>query len=144
MKIFHNEEIYIKNDNFSESIFKENTMFFDIETTGFSPVKAIVYMIGLPAHGPDAVQAAHGVHGLHPVQPLQGVPARRGPGRFPLRGLCLSFPRIIHRLDLVQPVKYICHLSLLRRPGRPESGSVPPGSASRRPRSSSACGPGPG
>lgn len=46
MKIFHNEEIYIKNDNFSESIFKENTMFFDIETTGFSPVKAVVYMIG--------------------------------------------------------------------------------------------------
>ena len=46
MKIFHNEEVYIKNDNFSDSIFKENTMFFDIETTGFSPVKAIVYMIG--------------------------------------------------------------------------------------------------
>lgn len=35
MKIFHNEEIYIKTDNFSDSIFKENTMFFDIETTGF-------------------------------------------------------------------------------------------------------------
>ena len=46
MKTFHNEEIYIKTDNFSDSIFKENTMFFDIETTGFSPVKAIVYMIG--------------------------------------------------------------------------------------------------
>ena len=46
MKIFHNEEIYIKTDNFSDNIFKENTMFFDIETTGFSPVKAIVYMIG--------------------------------------------------------------------------------------------------
>ena len=46
MKLFHNEEIYIKTDNFSDSIFKENTMFFDIETTGFSPVKAIVYMIG--------------------------------------------------------------------------------------------------
>ena len=46
MKIFHNEEIYIKTDNFSDSIFKENTMFFDIETTGFSQVKAIVYMIG--------------------------------------------------------------------------------------------------
>ena len=98
----------------------------------------------LSVHGPDAIQAAHGVHGLHPVQPLQGVPARRGLGRFPLRGLRRSFPRVIHRLDLIQPVKYICHLSLLRRPGRPESGSVPPGSASRRPRSSSACGPGPG
>lgn len=35
MQIFHNEEIYIKNDNFSDSIFKENAMFFDIETTGF-------------------------------------------------------------------------------------------------------------
>lgn len=46
MKLFHNEEIYIKTDNFSDSIFKESTMFFDIETTGFSPVKAIVYMIG--------------------------------------------------------------------------------------------------
>jgi uncharacterized protein YprB with RNaseH-like and TPR domain len=46
MKTFHNEEIYIKTDNFSDSIFKESTMFFDIETTGFSPVKAIVYMIG--------------------------------------------------------------------------------------------------
>ena len=34
MKTFHNEEIYIKTDNFSDSIFKENTMFFDIETTG--------------------------------------------------------------------------------------------------------------
>ena len=38
MKTFHNEEIYIKTDNFSDSIFKENTMFFDIETTGFSPI----------------------------------------------------------------------------------------------------------
>lgn len=46
MKTFHNEEIYIKTDNFSDSIFKESTMFFDIETTGFSPVKATVYMIG--------------------------------------------------------------------------------------------------
>ena len=54
MKIFHNEEIYIKTDNFSDSIFKENTMFFDIETTGFSPVKAIVYMIVLQ---PDKLPA---------------------------------------------------------------------------------------
>ena len=36
MKTFHNEEIYIKTDNFSDSIFKENTMFFDSETTGES------------------------------------------------------------------------------------------------------------
>ncbi len=43
---FHNEEIYIKKNNFSDSIFKENTVFFDIETTGFSPLKSIVYMIG--------------------------------------------------------------------------------------------------
>lgn len=46
MKNFHNEEIYIKKDNFSDSIFKENRIFFDIETTGFSPVRSIVYMIG--------------------------------------------------------------------------------------------------
>ncbi len=46
MKNFHNEEIYIKKDNFSDNIFKENRVFFDIETTGFSPVRSIVYMIG--------------------------------------------------------------------------------------------------
>ena len=84
------------------------------------------------------------VHGLDSVQPLQGVPARRGLGRFPLRGLRRSFPRVIHRPDLIQPVKYICHLLLLRRPGRPESRSAPPESASRWLRSSSACGPAPG
>ena len=98
----------------------------------------------LSVHGLDSVQAAHGVHGLYPVQPLQGVPARRGLGRFPLRGLRRSFPRVIHRPDLIQPVKYICHLLLLRRPGRPESRSALPGSASRWLRSSSACGSAPG
>ena len=46
MKTFHNEEIYIKTDNFSDSIFKENTMFFDIETTGFSSLTCQIIEIG--------------------------------------------------------------------------------------------------
>ena len=46
MKIFHNEEIYIKPIIFQTAYLKKTQCSFDIETTGFSPVKAIVYMIG--------------------------------------------------------------------------------------------------
>lgn len=55
MQTFKNEEIYIKNDNFSDMLFDESSLFFDIETTGFSPTKACVYMIGCAYRSANAL-----------------------------------------------------------------------------------------
>ncbi len=46
MKSVHREELYIKTDNLTHRLFDDNAIFFDIETTGFSPAKSTVYMIG--------------------------------------------------------------------------------------------------
>ena len=46
MKTTHREELYIKQDNLTDKLFDERSIFFDIETTGFSPSRASVYMIG--------------------------------------------------------------------------------------------------
>ncbi len=46
MKSIHKEELYIKNDILSDNIFNEQSIFFDIETTGFSPAHSSIYMIG--------------------------------------------------------------------------------------------------
>lgn len=46
MKSIHKEELYIKNDSFSDTIFEDNCIFFDIETTGFSPKHSSLYLIG--------------------------------------------------------------------------------------------------
>lgn len=46
MKSIHKEELYIKKEPITDVFFDDNSIFFDIETTGFSPNKSIVYMIG--------------------------------------------------------------------------------------------------
>lgn len=46
MKTIHKEELYVKNDDLIDKIYDEESIFFDIETTGFSPTSASVYLIG--------------------------------------------------------------------------------------------------
>lgn len=40
MKTTHKEELYIKKDNLTDLLFDNQSIFFDIETTGFSPAHA--------------------------------------------------------------------------------------------------------
>ena len=37
------EQLYIKQYNLTEELFREDCIFFDIETTGFSPVSSCIY-----------------------------------------------------------------------------------------------------
>ena len=46
MKHIKEEQIYIKEYNLTDELFDENSIFFDIETTGFSPATSCIYMIG--------------------------------------------------------------------------------------------------
>lgn len=46
MKSIHKEELYIKKDKLSDQLFEDNCIFFDIETTGFSPAHSSLYLIG--------------------------------------------------------------------------------------------------
>lgn len=46
MKSTHKEELYIKQDPLTDLIFDDHSIFFDIETTGFSPASSTLYMIG--------------------------------------------------------------------------------------------------
>lgn len=46
MKKTHKEELYIRQDALTDQLFDEHSIFFDIETTGFSPASATIYMIG--------------------------------------------------------------------------------------------------
>lgn len=46
MKHTQKEEIYIKQDPLCDQLFDEHSIFFDIETTGFSPSTSSLYMIG--------------------------------------------------------------------------------------------------
>ena len=46
MKTTHKEEIYVKSDKLTDKLYDEESIFFDIETTGFSPANSSVYLIG--------------------------------------------------------------------------------------------------
>ena len=46
MKTTHKEELYVKSDKLTDKIYDEESIFFDIETTGFSPANSSVYLIG--------------------------------------------------------------------------------------------------
>ena len=46
MKTTHKEELYVKSDKLTDKLYDEESIFFDIETTGFSPVNSSVYLIG--------------------------------------------------------------------------------------------------
>lgn len=49
MKIWQNETAFTADSTVTEEIFTESTLFFDIETTGFSPIHTHVYLIGCAA-----------------------------------------------------------------------------------------------
>lgn len=49
MKIWQNEAAFTADHPISEKIFTESVLFFDIETTGFSPTNTQVYLIGCAA-----------------------------------------------------------------------------------------------
>lgn len=55
MKNLKNEVLYPKNNRLTDEIFTRNTLFFDIETTGFSPNSASVYLIGCSYRQNDTV-----------------------------------------------------------------------------------------
>ncbi|MDD6157113.1 MAG: ribonuclease H-like domain-containing protein [Lachnospiraceae bacterium] len=46
MQHVHKEELYFKRNKLSDELVDEKTIFFDIETTGFSPKHSHVYLIG--------------------------------------------------------------------------------------------------
>lgn len=46
MKNTHKEELYIRQSHLSDRLFDDSAIFFDIETTGFSPAHSVIYMIG--------------------------------------------------------------------------------------------------
>lgn len=49
MKIWQNETVFTADNPITEEIFTESALFFDIETTGFSPTYTHVYLIGCAA-----------------------------------------------------------------------------------------------
>lgn len=46
MKHIRKEQLYIKQYNLTNELFDEDSIFFDIETTGFSPAYSNIYLIG--------------------------------------------------------------------------------------------------
>lgn len=46
MKHICKEQLYIKQNNLTNELFGEDCIFFDIETTGFSPTSSNIYLIG--------------------------------------------------------------------------------------------------
>ena len=46
MKHIQKEELYFRRDKLSDQLFDEDSIFFDIETTGFSPAHSSIYLIG--------------------------------------------------------------------------------------------------
>lgn len=49
MKHTHREELYIRQDPLADHLFDNRSVFFDIETTGFSPTNTSLYLIGCAA-----------------------------------------------------------------------------------------------
>ena len=46
MKIIKNELLYLSKNHITDELFTNNSIFFDIETTGFSPTSSNIYLIG--------------------------------------------------------------------------------------------------
>lgn len=55
MKHIQKKEILIRQTPLTDRIFKEDSIFFDIETTGFSPASSIVYLIGCLRKDKDSI-----------------------------------------------------------------------------------------
>lgn len=56
MKTIHEDVLYIRQDPLSDQFFDTNAIFFDIETTGFSPANSSLYMIGCARRNGDQIQ----------------------------------------------------------------------------------------
>ena len=50
MKHIHKEQLYIRKSQLQDQLFDADAVFFDIETTGFSPAHSIIYLIGCARH----------------------------------------------------------------------------------------------
>ena len=46
MKHIQKKQLYIKQYNLTNEVLKDDCIFFDIETTGFSPITSSIYLIG--------------------------------------------------------------------------------------------------
>lgn len=55
MKTWQNEISFHPKDLMTENVFSETSVFFDIETTGFSPAHTQVYLIGCAARKGEVV-----------------------------------------------------------------------------------------
>lgn len=55
MKHIHKEELYIRLDRLSNQLFDSHSLFFDIETTGFSPSHSTIYLIGCAYRKDDKI-----------------------------------------------------------------------------------------
>ncbi len=55
MKTTHKEELYIRQNHLSDRLFDDSAIFFDIETTGFSPAHSVIYLIGCARRTGDKV-----------------------------------------------------------------------------------------
>lgn len=55
MKIWQNEAVFTAQDPITEEVFTETALFFDIETTGFSPMNTHIYLIGCAARKGDLI-----------------------------------------------------------------------------------------
>ena len=50
MKHIHKEQLYIRKSQLQDQLFDAEAVFFDIETTGFSPAHSTIYLIGCARH----------------------------------------------------------------------------------------------
>lgn len=55
MKHTHKEELYIRTSRLSDQLFDGDSIFFDIETTGFSPAHSTIYLIGCARKKDDVI-----------------------------------------------------------------------------------------
>lgn len=56
MKTIHEDVLYVHRDPLTDHFFDAHTIFFDIETTGFSPASSSLYMIGCARRKNDRIQ----------------------------------------------------------------------------------------
>jgi hypothetical protein len=55
MKHIHKEQLYIRQSQLTDLLFDTSSVFFDIETTGFSPAHSTVYLIGCVGRDEETV-----------------------------------------------------------------------------------------
>lgn len=56
MKTIHEDVLYVRQDPLADQFFDAHAIFFDIETTGFSPASSSLYMVGCARRNKDQIQ----------------------------------------------------------------------------------------